>query len=177
MQKIALEMFTAHGFEQTTVAQVAAAAGTSQMTFFRHFPTKESVVLDDPFDPAIGAAVAAQPAELSAVERVCGGLRSAIAELDLPQESLVRARIKLVGSTPALHAGVLRNTAATQHIVGEALRNTGVCRFEAEVAAAACLGALTAALLDWGLQARPEPLADRLRSALDLLCPTNHHGV
>lgn len=43
--EIALGLFLAHGFEQTTIDQIAKAAGMSRATFFRYFPTKEDVVL------------------------------------------------------------------------------------------------------------------------------------
>lgn len=43
----AFELFAAHGFDQTTVDAIAARAGVSRATFFRHFPTKEEVVFPD----------------------------------------------------------------------------------------------------------------------------------
>ena len=53
LQRCASELFLRDGYDPTTVAAISRAAGVSQMTFFRHFPTKESVVLDDPYDPVI----------------------------------------------------------------------------------------------------------------------------
>src|SRR5664279_5575250 len=58
LQRCALELFLRDGYDATTVAAISRAAGVSQMTFFRHFPTKESVVLDDPYDPVIAEQVA-----------------------------------------------------------------------------------------------------------------------
>ncbi|GAA4030963.1 hypothetical protein GCM10022247_65080 [Allokutzneria multivorans] len=42
--KAAIALFSEHGYEQTTVAQIAAAADVSTRTFFDHFPTKEDVL-------------------------------------------------------------------------------------------------------------------------------------
>ena len=57
----ALELFEAQGYEQTTAAEIAAAVGVSEMTFFRHFPSKAELLLDDPYDADLIRAVAARP--------------------------------------------------------------------------------------------------------------------
>ncbi|ELB86966.1 TetR family transcriptional regulator [Rhodococcus wratislaviensis IFP 2016] len=61
IQSAAVQLFVEHGYDATTVDQISAAAGISHMTFFRHFPSKDAVLLEDPYDPVIGAAVARQP--------------------------------------------------------------------------------------------------------------------
>lgn len=43
----ALELFQAQGFDQTSVEQIAKAAGVSRSTFFRQFGGKEDVVFAD----------------------------------------------------------------------------------------------------------------------------------
>ncbi|GLY13749.1 TetR family transcriptional regulator [Kineosporia sp. NBRC 101677] len=40
----AVELFAANGYEATTVLQIAAQAGVSKMTFFRHFADKREVL-------------------------------------------------------------------------------------------------------------------------------------
>jgi AcrR family transcriptional regulator len=47
LQRIALEMFAEHGFDDVRIADIAAAAGVSERTFYRHFPTKEAVLFQD----------------------------------------------------------------------------------------------------------------------------------
>jgi AcrR family transcriptional regulator len=42
----ALELFLTQGFGDTTIDQIADAAGVGRRTVFRHFATKESIVLD-----------------------------------------------------------------------------------------------------------------------------------
>src|SRR5580692_6954703 len=44
LQRIALRLFDAHGFDNTTIEQIAAEAGVSERTFFRYFTTKASVL-------------------------------------------------------------------------------------------------------------------------------------
>lgn len=46
----ALELFAEHGYEATTVAQIADAANVSHTTFFRYFQSKEQVIISDDLD-------------------------------------------------------------------------------------------------------------------------------
>lgn len=43
----AIELFSRHGFDQTSVEQIAQAAGVSRSTFFRQFGGKDDVVFAD----------------------------------------------------------------------------------------------------------------------------------
>lgn len=43
----ALELFAEHGYEQTSVEQIAKAAGVSRSTFFRQFGGKDDVIFAD----------------------------------------------------------------------------------------------------------------------------------
>jgi AcrR family transcriptional regulator len=171
LQAVATRLFTEQGYDATTVEQIAQEAGVSHMTFFRHFPTKDAVVLDDGFDPAIAAAVGATARELSPLARVCTGLRLALADLELPDEEQVRARVRIASSHPSLRAGIWANTEATQEAMAEVLVADGAEVFEARVAAAAALAAVTVALLDWCLDEDGPGMAERLGAALDLVDP------
>ncbi|MER7080506.1 transcriptional regulator, TetR family [Saccharopolyspora kobensis] len=57
---IATRLFTEHGFDEVTIAQVAAAAGVAKMTVTNHFPRKEDLVLDihEEFIARLGEVVA-----------------------------------------------------------------------------------------------------------------------
>jgi AcrR family transcriptional regulator len=169
LQSTALRLFLDHGYDETSVAAIAAEAGVSQMTFFRHFPTKESVVVGDPYDPLIAEAVRRQPADLGAFERVRRGLLGAWASMPEPGVGETRDRIRLAVSHPALRAAMHENLRETQTVVEAALRETGADRFEALVATGACLGAVMAALVDWGLDPDSGPIGSSVIAALAAL--------
>jgi len=172
LQQEALRLFTERGFDEVSVEEVARTAGVSHMTFFRHFPTKESVVLDDPYDPLLGAAVAAQSADLPALERVRRALLEAWEAIDEPGDEMTRKRIELAAAHPSLRARVWENNQRTEEVMVEALTRSGVDRLESRVAAGATLGALTAALFDWAESTDGETLGERVRMAMGMLSPS-----
>ncbi|MFJ6417109.1 TetR family transcriptional regulator [Paeniglutamicibacter sp. NPDC091659] len=169
LQERAMALFVRQGFDETTVAQIAEAAGVSQMTFFRHFPTKDAVVFDDPYDPAIAAIVAAQPLGLPAMERVRLGLLAAWGAVPETGDKATREKIRLVAGHPRLAACIRENNRRTEDLIVEALTGTGTVRLEARVAAGACLGGLTAALLDWAVEPDGQELGERMRAALAVM--------
>lgn len=64
LQEAAHRMFEERGYAQTTVRDIAAAAGVTERTFFRYFPSKEDLVLDEILDliPVVRDKVVARPA-------------------------------------------------------------------------------------------------------------------
>ena len=164
-----MALFARQGYDETTVAQIADAAGVSQMTFFRYFPTKESVVFDDPYDPLIADLISSQDPVLPALERVRRGLLAGWRVVPEPTDEATRAKIRLIAGHPRLAAGVWENNRRTEDLIVSALVGTGVGRLEARVAAGACLGGLTAALLDWALEPDGQELRDRMTDALGFL--------
>src|ERR1700760_3132545 len=81
----ALRLFREQGYHATTVEQIAAAAEVSPSTFFRYFPTKEDVVLQDDMEPLLAEAIEHQPPELGVVAAVRASLRTVISHLDKEQ--------------------------------------------------------------------------------------------
>lgn len=73
----AMNLFGRHGFDATTIDEIATAAGVGRRTFFRYFPTKEDVVLDPRrVDRAFArAALRARRAKVDDVEHVMGVLQ------------------------------------------------------------------------------------------------------
>jgi AcrR family transcriptional regulator len=164
----ALDLFERQGFEATTVAQIAKAAGVTQMTFFRHFTSKDRLVVEDPYDPVIADAVAAQPRTSAPLTRAIAGIREAWGRLPQPESETVRRRVRIAAVTPSLRAAMAANNAETERIIVDRLVADGADPCSARVAAAAVLAGITAALLEWS-QRGGSLLADAITAALDTL--------
>ncbi len=164
----ALDLFERDGFEQTTVARIAAEAEITEMTFFRHFRAKEQLLLDDPYDPLIAAAVAEQDRALDPLRRTVRGIRTAWHQLSEPEGDLVRRRVRVVADTPALRAAAWRNNAETERLIVDQLVRDGTEPLRAHAAAGAALAAIMAALFEWS-RTDDTVLADAIAVALDTL--------
>jgi AcrR family transcriptional regulator len=152
LQREALRLFLAQGYEATTVEQIAAAAGVSHMTFFRYFPRKEDVVLADEYDPLFAELIAARPADEPMVEKVQRALQAGLARIYAADRDALFVRTRLMLSTPALRARQWEQQAATERLIAAALsshpgRDAGDLR--TRVVAAACLAAITTAIALW----------------------------
>jgi mycofactocin system transcriptional regulator len=115
-----LRLFSEHGFEDTTVERIAAAAGVSRRTFFRYFDSKADV-LWHAFDGEVAslrAAFAEVPSEvpvMAAIRQVVVGVNRYRAE-DVPE---LRTRMNLIGSVPALAASAAHHYDAWERAVSE----------------------------------------------------------
>jgi AcrR family transcriptional regulator len=166
--RAALELFDEKGYEQTTAAAIAERAGVTEMTFFRYFPSKDSVLVDDPYDPLIAGAIARQPEGASPIAVAIGAIAEGWTSVPPPASAEVRERLRIVSRTPSLRAAVARNNAATEEAICGALEARGVPTSDARIAAAATMGALSAALLDWADGDDPD-LGSAIHSALRVL--------
>ncbi len=166
---VALDLFERQGYRATTVAQIADAAGVTSMTFFRHFPTKDAVLVTDPYDPLIAEAVAAQPLGLPALERVRLGFLTALDGITPTEDATARRRVAIATGLPELRGALAASTQATHDAIVDRLVGQGVDRLEAAVTTGACLGGVTAALLAWPAMPPEVTLGAVVRHALDQL--------
>lgn len=164
----ALGLFESQGYEQTTVAQIAASAGVSEMTFFRHFTRKEGVVLADPYDPAMAAGIAAQPEDLAPLRRATRGVRQALGALPERETGVVRRRVRVIASSPELRAASAMSNQSTEARIRDQLIEDGAGLLAAGVVAAALMASLTAALFAWADEEQPS-VTGALEAALSIL--------
>jgi AcrR family transcriptional regulator len=76
-------LFAEHGYDATTTAEIAAAAGVTERTFFRHFPSKSDLILANwrRFSIGVDVAMAAQGPDMPLIEVVRAGLLAFAGEL------------------------------------------------------------------------------------------------
>lgn len=149
----ALLLFDEHGYEATTTAAIAAAAGVSPATFFNYFASKEDVVFadqhlyDEILAQVFATATAAEPvADL--VFRTIGAFATADAWSFPFEHPLTAVRARLLASVPALRAGLLLRNAQVGDTWARALCEThpGLDPAEAATIAGAVIGGVQAAL-------------------------------
>lgn len=118
LEEIALRLFDAHGFEETTVEQIAAGAGVSRRTFFRYFDSKTDVLWHN-FDHEIAqlrTELAGTDPELPVLDAVrlavlaVNGYTAA----DIPE---LRTRMNLISTTPALAASAATHYGAWEQAI------------------------------------------------------------
>lgn len=148
LQEHALRLFLKQGYESTTVEQIASAAGVSHMTFFRHFPTKEDVVLRDEYDPLLESLIASRPTGEPPVARVRAAIRDGLAAIYPEAREAILVRTQLMLRTPALRARSWENQHTTQALLERALSD-GAPGLRTRVIAAACLAAIVTAIETW----------------------------
>ena len=148
----ALRLFKEQGYEATTVDQIAEAAEVSPSTFFRYFPTKEDVVLQDDMDVLMAKAFETQPAGLSPVAAFRAAIRDALAGLSEDDLANLREWAELSLTVPEVRARAMDEFARTITIMAQAeARRSG--RNPDDVAvrnvAGAIIGVIMAATMPW----------------------------
>jgi AcrR family transcriptional regulator len=145
IRREAFRLFEDNGYANTTVEQIAEAAEVSPSTFFRYFPSKESVLLADDMDPVMLEALARQPAKLSPIAAVRRAVEETFATMSEDQWEVERTRQRLMFSIPEIKAAHYDEFYRTIRMIAEALsQRLGRDRddFELRVFAGALTGSM-----------------------------------
>jgi AcrR family transcriptional regulator len=107
LQQAALELFAEHGYDTTTTDEIAEQAGVSPRTFFRYFPTKESVLFVGELGwfQSFTERFLAQPESLSDIEAIRATLL-AVAPRLVPGRPALGLYFRAVASSATLRGGV-----------------------------------------------------------------------
>jgi AcrR family transcriptional regulator len=168
---LALRHFEEHGYEATTMDELAALAGIGRRTLFRYFPSKPDLVWGglEPVVERMHAVLDAAPAD----ERSRDVIARAITEsLDLGAEGIeaTRLRLRLMASDPALIGFGLTRLGANRDILAEFIaRRLGepAEALRPQVLADAISSANFSALLWWAVRGEGDDPAATAVAALD----------
>ncbi|GAA0436797.1 TetR/AcrR family transcriptional regulator [Leifsonia naganoensis] len=145
-----MDLFEQHGFGGTTVPQIAAAAGLTTRTFFRHFPDKRDVLFlrDREFPEAVRDFMESVPAQSTGVGAVRAGLAAACRGLQPWREPIARRRA-ILRSEPALQERDLLRSRHLAHAIEGALLERGADSRQARTLAAVAVTCFDLALDSW----------------------------
>jgi len=117
LREHALRLFREQGYPATTVEQIAAAAEVSASTFFRYFPTKEDLVLQDDMDTRMVEALERQPAALGPVAAVRAATREVFGSYTAADLDLIQEIMTLTVTVPEIRARAMDEFARTIRVV------------------------------------------------------------
>ncbi|HEY5989436.1 MAG TPA: TetR/AcrR family transcriptional regulator [Streptosporangiaceae bacterium] len=170
IRRHALRLFRKQGYERTTVEQIADAAEISPATFYRYFPTKEDVVLQDDLDLLTIEALEAQPASLPPIAALRAALRASASSLSPEELARFHETSVLSLSVPEIRARALDEFIRSIQVMTQALaRRVGRDPEDPAVAnlAGAVVGVImTAALASVGGAGQGEDLLARIDAGL-----------
>ncbi|MFD3333371.1 TetR/AcrR family transcriptional regulator [Streptomyces sp. NPDC058700] len=184
LTRVALELFTAHGYEGTTVDEIVDAVEVSQRTFFRYFSSKEEVafavqhMVEERFVEALGQRPPAEgpfDAMRNAVLCAWDTIGDAITEV-VPVELYLRS-FQMIESTPALLAVHLRRSTEMEETIARIIADREGLDVDEDprprIAVAAFSGVMrvTAQLWGRGTDQSLEAIRDLTEKYLDHLGP------
>jgi TetR/AcrR family transcriptional regulator, regulator of mycofactocin system len=153
LEHVAFELFEANGFEQTTVEDIAMAAGIGRRTFFRYFPSKNDVPwgMFELELERMRARLKACPHDVQLMDAI----RVALVDFNRVEPDQIprhRRRMELILRVPALLAHSTLRFAAWRAVIAEFVAERTGERPDAlapQAIAHAILGAAVAAYEQW----------------------------
>jgi len=172
----ALRLFRENGYQRTTVEQIAAAAEVSPSTFFRYFPTKEDLVLQDDMDTRMIEAFERQPPGLGPLGAIRAATQEVFTSYTQADLDVLRETTALTMTVPEVRARAMDEFARTISVIGEALAKRagrGADDLAVRTTAGAIIGVIMSITMpweDWSSDRRTiEDMFERIDQALALL--------
>lgn len=136
LRTAALDLYRERGYDETTTAQIAARAGVSERTYFRHFADKREVLFDGEakLRAILVDAIAAAPPGLAPLTVLVEAFRAAVPLL-VANRPIAERRAEVIAVTPALRERAHAKNAALTEALADALIDRGVPSPTARLAA------------------------------------------
>ena len=173
LARTAIELFAAKGYDNTTLEEVATAAGISRRTLFNYFRSKEDLALSSLAEQ--GELIAARLAERPAGEDAWAALRAAfqvLEEIDMTAEGRLEF-ITLLFGNDSLRSGHAEKQARWQDLfaplIEPRLPDSDRRTLQARAIAAAAIICLQAANEEWVRQGGQADLFDLYDTAVQAI--------
>ncbi|GGM19165.1 TetR family transcriptional regulator [Nakamurella endophytica] len=176
LQQAALELFDRQGFDGTTAAEIAEAAGLTQRTFFRHFRDKRDVLFfgQEEFVRAFRAGIDAAPAGTAPMDLVAASLASAATFFPDERRPYSRLRQAVIDGNPTLQERERHKLAELATAVAATLRDRGIGEPAATLAAESGATVFDVAFAQW---IRPDEHRSLAEVAADVLAELRDLGI
>ena len=150
LQQAALELYGDRGYDQTTSAEIAAKAGLTERTFFRHFPDKREVLFDG--EAALNAiltqAAREAPSSLGPWATLFRAFQAA-EPLLIKNRPFSEPRRRIIASSPALQERELAKAMSLTAKLTSVLCERGVPDRLASLTAQVGMAAFSNAFMAW----------------------------
>ena len=162
LREAALELYRERGYDQTTTAEIAARAGVTERTYFRHFADKREVLFDGEAElrAILLDAVSAAPDGLAPLAVLVEALTAAVPLL-IANRHVAAQRAEVIAVTPALQERAYAKTAALTDALAQSLTERGTPPPTARLAAQIAMATFDRASRRWA----EDPTTD-LRAAI-----------
>ena len=170
LEQAALELYGEHGFEQTTVAQIAERAGLTERTFFRHFADKREVLFwgSGALQELLVNGVADAPESLAPIDAVARALETTEAVFS-ERRDFARRRQGIIAANAELQERELIKLASLSAALADTLRRRGVKEPAASLTAEAGIAVFKVAFERWTHETNQQDLSRLIRESLDEL--------
>jgi AcrR family transcriptional regulator len=170
LQQAAMELYRRRGFDETTVAAIAARSGLTERTFFRYFADKREVLFGGSaaLQEFLAQAVASAPEGAAPIDAVAAALEATSPSFE-ERRDFARHRHALIAAHPELRERELIKLASLVTTIAEALRRRGVSDPAASLASEAGIAVFRLAFERWVHDPKRRDLAQHVRQSLSSL--------
>ena len=170
LEQAAMALYAECGFEQTTVAEIAARAGLTERTFFRHFADKREVLFygAPALQELVVSTVASAPDTAAPIDAVAAAVQAAAALLQERRDG-ARLRQAIIAANPELQERELIKLANLASALAGALRERGVSEPAASLTAEAGVAVFRNAFARWIGDPGEQDFPRLIRESLDAL--------
>jgi AcrR family transcriptional regulator len=176
-REAAMDLYLERGFDQTTVADIAARAGLTARTFFRYYADKREVLFDgsDSLRSAMVEAVDHAPAPAAPMRAVAAALDAAATMLG-GRRDFSRRRQAVIDANAELRERELAKMASLADALADGLRRRGVGEPDASLAAEAGIAVMRVAFARWVADDETRDLSAVVRESLTQLGTITSRG-